>query len=37
MWNFRATVDTDLNMNQDLKIKILPEIMDRDLLKFKYN
>ena len=35
--NFRATVDTDLSMNRNLKSKILPYFMNRDILEFKYN
>ena len=35
--NFRATVDTDLSMNKNLKSKILPHFMNRDILEFKYN
>ena len=35
--NFRATVDTDLSMNRNLKSKILPHFMNRDILEFKYN
>ena len=35
--NFRATVDTDLSMYKNLKSKILPHFMNRDILEFKYN
>ena len=35
--NFRATVDTDLSMNRNLKSKIPPYFMNRDILEFKYN